>query len=61
MLSHGLIHDEIIMRDMFCHALKIDSKRLPNGESLIENIKISADDFSLLYQINVPKTIEIYK
>jgi hypothetical protein len=61
MLSHGLIHDEIIMRDIICNALKIDRNRLPKGETQIENIKISAEDFSLIYQINVPKTTEIYR
>ena len=61
MLSHGLIHDEIIMRDMFCNILQIDAKRLPKGETQVENIKISYSDFTMLYQLNVPRTGMIYQ
>ena len=60
MLSHGLIHSEIAIRDIFCHALNINIKRLPPGVSVIEDIKISSEDFALIYQLNVPKTNRIY-
>jgi hypothetical protein len=48
MLSLGLVHDELIARDLFCNILQINPKRLPPQKTL-DSIKVTYDDFAQLY------------